>query len=545
MRNRDNKYTKADRFREFLAEAEDMLNAMGNGLISLGGCLKAGAVDHDVLNAVFRSAHTLKGMCVLFDFKETASLSHAMEDTLDMLRMGKASFTGEVFDAMMCAHELMVKIVAAKGEESFIREMEGLKLRLRASCRPVESAETDAIDKGLRAVLTEYEAHRLAENLRAGKSVWSINVGFPVPGFEKGYMSLTGVLKTEAEVIATLPSEKTRPETVYFDVLAGTLRDGDFMSNLLKDFPPLIIRLVAGPSALRPLSGIEAAGPPPPPVSGCTLRRVGGIVRVNIEKLDRVLDIISELGALSAEVSGVASKFKDPRAAGACGAELRRIDGNLEKKLSELRGAVLDVRMVPIGTLFNRFDTVLNRLSREMGKEVSMETKGDETELDKVIIEELADPLMHIIRNMVDHGIEPPGARAALGKPVCGTVTLSAYQKGGHVVVEVKDDGAGIGIGSIKAKAVEKGILTAKEAAGLTQKEALDLIFLPGFTTKDTVTETSGRGVGMDVVRENVSRLRGGIEIETVEGKGTRFILTIPATPTGVAHPRRPTSTRR
>lgn len=541
MRKRDGKQTKTERFREFLAEAEDILNAMGNGLISLGGCLKARVVDHAVLNAVFRSAHTLKGMCSLFGFKEMASLSHAMEDTLDMLRMGKASFTGEVFDAIMCAHELMVRIVAAKGDGSFVEDIEGLKIRLRACCRPVEPAETDAIDRGLKSVLTEYETHRLAENLRAGKSVWSVNVGFPVPGFEKGYMSLTGVLKSEAEVIATLPSERTCPEMVCFDVLAGTLRDGEFISSLLKDFSPFSVRLVAGPSAPPPPSAIEAAGPPKSPATGYTLRRLGGIVRVNIEKLDRVLHIISELGVMSAEVSKLAVKIKDPGAATACGAELAKIDRRLEKKLSELRGAVLDVRMVPIGTLFNRFDTVLNRLSREMGKEVSMETRGDETELDKVIIEELADPLMHIIRNTVDHGIEPPRTRVALGKPVCGTVTLSAYQKGGHVVVEVKDDGAGIGVESIKAKAVEKGVLTAQEAAGLTHKEALDLIFLPGFSTKDTVTETSGRGVGMDVVRENVSRLHGSIDIETVEGMGTRFILTIPATLAGRAAPPRRT----
>lgn len=537
MRKKDRKHTRTERFREFLAEAEDVLNVMGNGLISLGRCLKAGAVDHAVLNAVFRSAHTLKGMCVLFDFKEVASLSHAMEDTLDMLRMGKASFTDEVFDAMMCAHELMAKIVAAKGDGGFVQEIEGLKLRLRACCKPVGYAETDAIDKGLKAVLTEYEMHRLAENVRAGKSVWSINVGFPVTGFEKGYLSLTGVLKTEAEVIATLPSEATRPDMICFDVLAGTLRGGDFMSNLLKDFSPVAVRLVAGPSALQPLSGNEAVGTPKSPATGVTLRRQGGIVRVNIEKLDRVLNIISELGVMGAEVSRMAAKYKGPRTT-ACCEELSRIDKNIGKKLSELRGAVLDVRMVPIGTLFNRFGTVLNRLSREMGKEVSMETRGDETELDKVIIEELADPLMHIIRNMVDHGIEPPRTRVALGKPVCGTVTLSAYQKGGHVVVEVKDDGAGMEVESIKARAVEKGILTAKEAAGLTQKEALDLIFLPGFSTKETVTETSGRGFGMDVVRENVSRLRGSIDIDTVEGKGTRFILTIPATLARAAPPR-------
>jgi len=536
LRKKDNKYTKTDRFKEFLAEAEDILNTMGNGLSSLGRCLKAGAMDHAVLNAVFRSAHTLKGMCGLFDFKEMASLSHALEDTLDLLRMGNVSFTQDLFDEVMCAHELMVRIVSASEDESFVSEIEGLKRRLRRSCALKESAaETGSLDKGLKSMLTEYETHRLIENVRAGKNVWSINVSFPMPSFEKGYVSLTGLLGTEAEVIATLPSVRAVPDRLYFDILAGTGRDGDFISDLLRDFSPVEIKLAAGPSAMPPegaavTKAAPLAGQPKPAASGLTLRRVGNIVRVNIEKLDGVLNIISELGALNSVIPRIAAELENQSGMTACAAELSRVGKDMERKLNELRDGVLDVRMVPIGALFNRCDTVLSKLSREMGKEVSMETNGDETELDKLIIEELADPLMHIIRNMVDHGIEPPGVRLSLGKPVRGTVTLSAYKKGSHVIVEVKDDGVGISVESIKAKAVEKGILTVEEAERLTRHEALDLIFLPGFSTKDTVTETSGRGVGMDVAKENISRLSGVIDIETVEGKGTRFILTIPVT---------------
>ena len=535
MRKKDNKNTKTDRFKEFLAEAEDILHTMGNGLISLGRCLKAGDLDHAVLNAVFRSAHTLKGMCGLFDFKEMASMSHALEDTLDLLRMGNAPFTEDLFDAVMCAHELMVRIVSANEDESFVSEIEGLKRRLRMSCVLMESADTDAVDKGLKSMLTEYETHRLVDNVRAGKSVWSINVSFPMLSFEKGYVSLTGLLSTEAEVIATLPSARAVPDRLYFDILAGTGRDREFISELLKDFSPVEIKLAAGPSAKPPDGGVGAkaavlAWQPKPAASGPTLRRVGNIVRVNIEKLDGVLNIISELGALNSVIPRIAAELENQSGMTACAAELSRVGKDMERKLNELRDGVLDVRMVPIGALFNRCDTVLSKLSREMGKEVLMETNGDETELDKLIIEELADPLMHIIRNMADHGIELPGIRASLGKPACGTVTLSAYKKGGHVIVEVKDDGAGINVESIKAKAVKKGILTVEEAAILTRQEALDLIFLPGFSMKDMVTETSGRGVGMDVVKENISRLGGVIDIETVKGRGTRFILTIPVT---------------
>ncbi|HBG45489.1 MAG TPA: chemotaxis protein CheA [Deltaproteobacteria bacterium] len=523
---------KSERFREFLAEAEDILNSMGKGLNKLGKGVKAGIIDPAVLNAIFRSAHTLKGMCGIFEFKELASLSHSLEDTLDLLRLGRIALTDEVIYCIISAHDLMVKILTAKGTGDFSREIDEIKSALsRIHVKKPKPREEFA--KELVSVLTEYEEHRLRECLREGKSVLIVTVRFPITNFDKGYMALTDLLRTEAEVIATLPSSKSSHELLYFDILIGTCRDRSFILGLIKDAAEAEIRMLAEPAPkLEPREPVFEVirGTGQHPSKGGTLRRVSNTVRVNISKLDYIMNLISELGMLKSSIASLSGELKGDSDFSVYGLELSRTEKNLERKLSELRDSVLDVRMVPIGQLFGRFDTFLGKLSREAGKEIRIVTRGDDTELDKLIVEELADPLMHIIRNVVDHALEAPAVREALGKPRTGTIILSAYQKGNHVVVEVKDDGTGIDTELVKEKAVSKGLVTREYADRLSRLEALDLIFLPGFSTRDIVSETSGRGVGMDVVKENITRLSGIIDIETVKGKGTRFLLTIPIT---------------
>ncbi|MDO8427236.1 MAG: chemotaxis protein CheA, partial [Deltaproteobacteria bacterium] len=345
-------------------------------------------------------------------------------------------------------------------------------------------------------------------------------------------------LKADAELIATLPSSKSSHELLYFDILTSSKKDKDFVYNLLKEIAEVEIRVLAEPSG-RIRTDAAKAEPALEVIKGHghgheatkeTLRRVSNTVRVNIGKLDNIMSIVSELGILKQGLADLSSKLKAERHYSAYGIEISKAEKYLERKLGELRDSVLDVRMVPIGQLFGRFETFLAKLSRETGKETRMLTYGDETELDKLIVEELSDPLMHIIRNVLDHAIEAPVVREALGKPRTGTITLSAYQKGNHVVVEVKDDGAGIDTEFVREKAVEKGLVTKEYVNNLSRQETLELIFLPGFSTRDFVSETSGRGVGMDVVKENITRLSGIIDIETVKGKGTRFMLTIPIT---------------
>lgn len=534
MANRD---VKKERLKEFLAEAEDILNSMGKGLLKLGKGIKAGIIDPAVLNSIFRSAHTMKGMSGVFDFTEMTTLSHSLEDTLDLLRMGRILLTDEVLDCVMSAHELLVRIVASRGGNDFTEEIENIKGRLGKSCQVKKAKIKEEIDKELLSVLTEYEEHRFRENLREGRNVFMVNAGFPITNFDKGYVALTELLKTESEVIATLPSSRSSRELLFFDLLTGTVRDKDFILKLVKDSAEADIKVIseaaARPNDSRPEPAPEIIKtkdrrPAPPP--GVTLRRVGNTVRVNISKLENIMNIVSELGILKNSITSLSAELKNHAEFSAFGIQLSRTERLLDRKLSELRDSVLDVRMVPIGQLFSRFETFIDKLSRETNKEIRMATYGDETELDKLIIEEIADPLMHIIRNVVDHGIEPFAVRDALGKPRSGTITLSAYQKGNHVVVEVKDDGAGIDEDFVKEKAVEKGIVARDYVKELSRQETLELLFMPGFSTRDAVSEISGRGVGMDVVKENITRLSGVIDIETVKGKGTRFILTIPIT---------------
>lgn len=528
---------KSDRLREFLAEAEDILNSMGKDLLKLGKGVKAGIIDPSVLNSIFRSAHTLKGMSGIFDFTDMSALSHSVEDTLDLLRLGRIALTDEILDNIMGAHELLVRIVASKGTANFTDEIEHLKGRLGKSHHVKKTRPKEHIDKELLSALTEYEEHRFRECLREGKNIFIVNVKFPITSFDRGYVAVVEALKACSEVIATLPSTKTSHETLYFDILIGTRNDKAATIASVKDIAEVELRVIAEPSAkatahdhIKPEPALEVIAGHGRPQGKETLRRVSNTVRVNIGKLDNIMNIISELGILKTSIASLSAELKNDREFSVYGLELSRSEKFLDRKLSELRDSVLDVRMVPIGQLFGRFDTFINKLSRESGKEIRMVTHGDETELDKLIVEELSDPLMHIIRNVIDHAIEAPAVREAMEKPRTGTITLSAYQKGNHVVMEVKDDGAGMDADFIREKAVEKGVVTKEYAAGLTRQEALELIFMPGFSTRDTVSETSGRGVGMDVVKENITRLSGIIDIETVKGKGTRFMLTIPIT---------------
>lgn len=530
--------TKKDRYKEFVAEAEDILNSMGKGLMKLGKGIKAGIIDHSVLNGVFRNAHTLKGMSGILEFNEMAALSHSLEDTLDMLRLGRVSLSYEVLDCIMDAHGMLLKILASRGKQDFSSEINDLKERLAWSRSERKAASKSEIDKELLGVLTEYEEHRLRENLREGKNVFLINVMFSIASFDKGYVKVTDLLKTDSELIATLPSSKTDADSIYFDLLIATEKDRSFITGLLEDVVTFEFRILSESPQRDMVSGSMKApalevirdktkgGNHAPE----TIRRLSNTVRVDISKLDNIMHIVSELGILKSTITRLGAELRGDRSFSIYGVELSRAEKFLERKLMELRDGVLDVRMIPIGQLFGRFDSIVDRLSRDAGKEIRIETYGDETELDKLIVEDLADPLMHIIRNIVDHAIETPEVRESMKKPRAGTITLSAFHKANHVVVEVKDDGAGIDVDLVKKKAAEKGLVTKEYLSTLSRQEALELIFLPGFSTRDEVSETSGRGVGMDVVKENITRLSGIIDIDTSKGKGTRFLLTIPVT---------------
>jgi len=250
-------------------------------------------------------------------------------------------------------------------------------------------------------------------------------------------------------------------------------------------------------------------------------------VRVDIGKLDELMNIVGELVLAHSSISALANRM---RAEGfsRMAIDLGKAAKGLERRLGDLQKGVMDIRMIPVGQLYEKMSRIVRKISREQGKKIDLKLFGAETELDKLIVEDIADPLMHIIRNAIDHGIETPEQRLAAGKDERGVVRISSYQKGNHVVIEVEDDGGGINVEKIKKKALEKRLV--QDISGLSDKEALELIFIPGFSTADTITDVSGRGVGMDVVRNNIAAVSGMVDIETWPGRGSRFTIILPIT---------------
>lgn len=523
---------------EFLAEAEDIIGELTDSLVKLGEGIDSGRIDPDLLNSVFRSAHTLKGVSGMFGFNEMAMLTHKMEDMFDSLRMGRLSLNHEIMNALFESVDMLNEMIVRKGrdEEFGADKVESIIARLEhlsGGSKPValDTAENANIDKSVLSALTEYEEHRFKENINAGNNIFLIGAEFTLTVFDEGLVELTGYLKSVGEVIATLPSTGKNKDLLHFDILFGTGKDAAFIEDILKDRNLAVKAVKKHPTpkgAAVKHAYVEIPSEPKP--EEVSMRSVSNTVRVDIEKLDSIMNTVGELSQLKTSIARIADTIRLEIGSVGPAVELSRAIRVLEKRLRELQESMIDVRMVPVHQLFDKFTRVVKKLSRETGKGIELVTSGGDTELDKLIVEDLADPLMHIIRNAIDHGIEPPEERERKGKSMAGTIHLRAYPKGNHVTIEVEDDGRGMNTEAIRKKAVESRLIDEASSHALSRQNILDFIFIPGFSTKDEVSEVSGRGVGMDVVKKNITDMSGTVDIDTEEGKGTRIILTLPIT---------------
>ncbi|MBI3753322.1 MAG: chemotaxis protein CheA [Deltaproteobacteria bacterium] len=523
---------------EFLAEAEEIIGELTGNLLKLGEGIDAGQMEPDLLNSIFRAAHTLKGISGMFGFTEMAMLTHKMEDMFDSLRMGRLSLNHEIMNGLFEAIDLINEMLVTKGrgEEFGMDRVESIVARLEhPTGAPIAvvfgPAEDTDIDKGILNVLTEYEEHRLKENIKAGNAIFLIGAEFTLTVFDEGLVELTGYLKSAGEVIATLPSTGKDKDTLHFDILFGSHKDTAFVEDMLKgrNLAVKVVKEHFAPSGAG-AGQAEVSIPSELRLEETTLRSVSNTVRVDIKKLDSIMNTVGELSQLKASISHIADKIRLEMGSAGPAIELSKTSRALEKRLKELQESMIEVRMVPVHQLFDKFTRVIRKFSRETGKEIELVTSGGDTELDKLIIEDLADPLMHIVRNAIDHGIETPAEREKRGKPRAGTINLMAYPKGNHVVIEVEDDGRGMSIEAIRKKAVESGLIDEASSHTISRQSILEFIFVPGFSTKDEVSEVSGRGVGMDVVKKNITNMSGTVDIDTEEGSGTRIILTLPIT---------------
>jgi len=542
----------AQALKEFLGEAEEIIESLNLELVSMGDSVEKGDADPDIVNSIFRGAHSLKGLAGMFGFQDIADLAHHMENLLDNFRLGKIALSDQLIETLFESIEALTRLVHGKGEdENFTCDVSAVLSHIDAVLSG--DAKTTAnplaaykIDPAILNVLTEYEEHRLLENLKKGRNLFRIRVAFDLSNFDQGLAETTELLKQAGEVISTLPCAGDISERIAFYLLLGTGQAYAEVQELLGNDEIQIEAIVLAGGGKAQAVTSEKPKSPAPDVAAVdelpaalpddvaasaqgegSLRSISRTVRVDIDKLDELMNIVGELVLSKGAFAEIGERLK------ALGRDevvsaLQKATRELERRLEELQKGVMDVRMVPVAQLFDKMLRIVRQVAKSQAKKVVLDIQGADTELDKLIVEDLSDPLQHIIRNAIDHGIESAAERKAAGKPEVSTLRLSASQKGNHVVIEVADDGRGIDPAVIRKKAIKKGLISAN--AELTREDIYDLVFMPGFSTRDEVSELSGRGVGMDVVKNNISSLSGMIEIDSEVGCGTRLAITLPIT---------------
>jgi two-component system chemotaxis sensor kinase CheA len=534
---------KTDRpIKDFLAEAEDILESANQTLLSLETGQAAGRIDPDQVNALFRAIHSFKGLAGMFGLKEPSELSHKLEFLLDELRLGKVGLGRKVLDVVLETVALLGRLVQQAGTDHPFEDIAAALFAIDGilQAKPVAGSgrpigEQVGLDQGILQVLTEYEEHRLRECIRERKNLFMLKAQFDFSNFETAIKELNTTLKNHGEIICTLPTAGGG-NGIGFSIVVGTTEGAESLTAVIS-LPNVTIEKIAyfeeRRTEERRTEERRAEGRTEEPKADTAgIKSVSNTVRVDIYKLDSLMNVVGEMHLVKNIIGRITKELRTSQGFTGISADLYKAQRSLERKLNELQEGILEVRMVPIGQIFTRLAQVVRKYARDAGKEIDLRLQGEETELDKIMIEDLADPLMHLIRNAIDHGIETPDIRRQLGKPEQGIVNLTAFPRGNHVVITIEDDGAGMDPSRILNTAVEKGVLPPDHGLDLERdrKEILDLIFLPGFTTNKTVTEMSGRGVGMDVVKRNVSKLSGMIDINTEHGAGSIFTLTLPIT---------------
>ncbi len=567
-------------FQEFLSEAQEIVESLARDLGLLDAQRQTGQRDPDVVNSAFRAVHSLKGISGLFGLGTMTQLAHALETLLDRLRLGKVDLGTRVLDLLFESVELFGQQVTDLSEG---RELDAARvadyLRRLGDETSEKAAQVAAapvmggflLDPSILGVLTEYEEHRLKESIKAGKLLYRVRVAFDLMAIEDGLESLKTKLKPVGEVLSYLPSAEMRSDNaIELDVLVASAVGEAAVIDATRGLGASVETVArAGPAPEPPsppgggsiptaapaapvaapvvpaASAAAAKGPPAasaghepdendagerPDKEGPSLRSVTQTVRVDIRKLDHLMNVVGELSLARAGITRILEELRLTAGMAELAQRLHREVRVLERRIDELQGGILEVRMVPLGQVFDKLSRLVRKVSRDAGKEIALSISGAETELDKLIVEELSDPLMHIIRNSIDHGMEDPDTRRRAGKPAMGTITVAAGQKGNHVLIEISDDGGGFDEEKILETAIKKGLIDPGAATELSRRDLLNLVFLPGFSTRQTATELSGRGVGMDVVKTNIARLSGLIDVRSRRGHGTEIAITLPIT---------------
>lgn len=518
---------------EFLAEAEDIIQGLSKNLSKLQNfSTPSNSINPDIVSDLFGGIHTLKGLSSLLEFTKIATLSHSLEDLLDSLRTGRIKLTDPMINTLSEGVDFLIRLLADindHGEERItvdrILEKISKAIAEKGTYEKISMEKFQEATSDLFNLLSEYEAHRLTENLNNGAAAYRIEVSFQAETIDEDITRLQENLARFGEVIAFLPvSGLSSAGRIAFEIIFSS-KDAEIIKNVSSLFedPINMTRILYPFNTGEQEPTMDSSGQIEPSV-----KSVARTVRVSIENLDSLLNNVGEIFLVNDTISQSAKNLKTEYSRNSEILNICKASGELFKRLIALRHDLIEMRMVPIGYAFDRLAHVAKKLCKDLSKDIKVKVSGGDTKLDKSIIEGLIDALMHIIRNAVDHGIEKRETRLAAGKPETGAIGLFAYNKGNKILIEIEDDGHGLDFNKIYDSSLERGLIKKEDQTG--EDDLIKLIFQPGFSTNSSVNEVSGRGVGLDVVAKSIANLGGMIDVDTTKGKGTKFSITLPLT---------------
>ncbi|CAM5788281.1 MULTISPECIES: chemotaxis protein CheA [Brevibacillus] len=543
----------------FIEESKEHLQAINANLL----VLENDPESTQIVNEIFRSAHTLKGMSATMGFEDMASLTHEAENVLDLIRNDKLKINSDIMDVIFQSVDLiegMVMNIMEGGDGSADVSQPVAKLRAIVSgdfsaianvaaqeaTASVEQVAAGGSEDGNREYdLDEFSLTVLKQSKEAGNNLFWIKVTLQENCLLKAaraYM-VFDQLESMGEVIKSTPAVEDLENERFdlsFEVVFVTMEPLEKVKKAISNISEIEEVLVepvemkeAGKQAKQAEQQVAAAAAAPaevkkaegPAQNNTAVKKVtagGKTIRVDIERLDVLMNLFSELVIDRGRLEQLARELGK--------SELQETVEHMSRISGDLQNIILTMRMVPVEQVFNRFPRMIRDLAKDLNKKVNLEIYGAETELDRTVIDEIGDPLVHLLRNSLDHGVESPAQRKQAGKPEEGTIQLRAFHSGNHVFIEVKDDGAGINKDKVLKKAIERGIVNPANADSLSDRQIFELLFSSGFSTAEVISDISGRGVGLDVVKTKIESLGGNVSVDSVRGQGTTFLIQLPLT---------------
>jgi two-component system chemotaxis sensor kinase CheA len=526
-----------DSYRElFLSESQEYLSNISNCLVKL----EENPSDKNSINEIFRCVHTLKGMSATMGYDKLSHLAHEMEDLLDELRNLRKKMTSETVDALFQGVDVLGQLFEEiKANQDSTTDIEpvlaNLKKFLTDDFEEKQAAAVEIPPQSKKAHLSysPEDLKRIREFKKRFNNIFSLTITLVKDCAMKearAFLVITH-LRRLGEVVGSNPDVSTLKEGKFdleFCVILATNEQQQVLQqelNTLSDIDHIDVSLIdvdeKSPLAEQPSAKDAAATAKPQAAAPAYIKKIQNM-RIPVQRLDKIMNLMGELAIAKIRLLQIVQSYKiEP---------LEEVSFALDRLISALQDEVMQTRLLPVAYILDAFPRVVRDVAHKQGKDVELTITGGDIELDRIVLDEMSDPLLHLVRNAVDHGIESPEARKKTSKPIRGKLSINVSRQKGQILIEVADDGRGVDFEAVKRVALDKGLITQADADVMDEKKVLDLITLPNFSTSDTITDISGRGVGLDVVKSKIEYLGGRVDFETTVNQGSRFILTLPLT---------------